>query len=163
MTRVRGRSKTKVRFDRFGAAYLLFILCRLRGECSVPALLGFFLERCLEVLVDDGLLLFPLIFAVFSAFVGCEFVPCGLFLPVPGFPVPALIVPETADTTVPTAVPTFWATSVKTPGSAGVDSLVVSLRPFVFIRYLRKLSNFDASFACQVAMKLLEWLKPARM
>ena len=122
-------------FDRRARPYLLFILCRLRGECSVPALPGFFLERCLGVLTAEGLLLLAVIFVVLCAFVGCEFVLCGPFLPVLDLAVPALIVPETADTTVPTAVPTFWATSVKTPGSVAVDSLPVSLRSFVFIRY----------------------------
>lgn len=89
----------------------------------MPALPGFFLERCLGVL------------AAVILVVLCEFVLCGLFLPVLDLPVPALLVPERADTTVPTAVPTFWATSVKTPGSVAVDSLLLALRPFVLIRY----------------------------
>ena len=148
-TRGRGRSETKVQFYRRARPYLLFILCRLKGECSVPALPGFFLERCLGVLA-------AVILVVLCAFVGCEFVLCGAFLPVP-----ALLVPERADTTVPTAVPTFWATSVKTPGSAALDSLLVSLRLFVLIRYPPQTEQFDAPSVCQVARRSLERLKPA--
>ena len=113
---------------------------------------GCFLERRLEVFAAERLLLLAVIFDVFPEFVGCEFVLCGPFLLVLDWFISDLLVPERTDTTVPTAVPTFCATSVKTPGSAAFDSLFESPLSFIGIRYPPQLRNFDASSANEVAI-----------
>jgi hypothetical protein len=83
-----------------GLVHRLFILRLFRGECSVSALPGWVLVRRREVLPDRLLLLAVSLFVFFDS----------------GPPTR-----ESADTTVPTAVPTFCATSVKTPPSTDVN------------------------------------------
>jgi hypothetical protein len=111
-----------------GLVYRLFILRLFRGECSVSALPGWVLVRRRDVLAERLLLLVVSLFVFFET----------------GPPTR-----ESADTTVPTAVPTFCATSVKTPPSTDVN-LPFDRLP-CFIRNPPQLGHFDATSLTQVA------------
>jgi hypothetical protein len=95
----------------------------LRGERSVLALPACFLERCLGAFAAESLLAIVFFFLL-EEFADREFAGFGRFLMVTDWRVLDLVVPERTDTTVPTAVPSLCATSVKTLGSARLESLL---------------------------------------
>lgn len=111
-----------------------------------------FLERCcLGVFAAKRVLLLAVLFFLPAESAFCKFVACEPFLLLPDWFVSELVVPERTDTTVPTAVPTFCATSVKTLGSAVLDLLFEPPLAFVGIRCPPQFRNFDASSMSQVA------------
>ncbi len=134
-----------------GLSYFLFILCRLRGECSVAVLAGCFLERCLEGFAAPGLLFLGAMSVILVELFCRDFVPFLSFLLAPDLLVSDLLLPDTSDTTVPTAVPTFFATAVKASGSALMESFFESL--WLVIRYPSQVGSLDASSVNQVATK----------